>query len=109
MDSETALQRRYSDLMLIVRPNMRQYALLDMVLEFKYLSLADLGLSGEQVRAQPRETLAALPAVQTALHGARQQLQHYRTVLEAKYREPQRLHCLAVVALGFERLVWEVC
>ena len=109
MDSETALQRRYSDLILIVRPNMRQYALLDMVLEFKYLSLADLGLSGEQVRAQPRETLAALPAVQTALHGARQQLQHYRTVLEAKYREPHRLRCLAVVALGFERLVWEVC
>jgi hypothetical protein len=108
MDSEAALQRRYSDLTLIVRPNMRQYALLDMVLEFKYLSLAELGLSGEQVRAQRREESAALPAVQTAMQEARQQLQHYREVLEAKYREPQRLRCLAVVALGFERLVWEV-
>jgi hypothetical protein len=108
MDSEAALQRRYSDLTLIVRPNMRQYALLDMVLEFKYLSLAELGLSGEQVRAQRREESAALPAVQTALQEARQQLQHYREVLVEKYREPQRLRCLAVVALGFERLVWEV-
>ena len=109
MDSEAALQRRYSDLTLIVRPNMRQYALLDMVLEFKYLPLTALGLSGEQVRAQRREESAALPAVQTAMQEARQQLQHYREVLEAKYREPQRLRCLAVVALGFERLVWEVC
>jgi hypothetical protein len=108
MDSESALQRRYSDLTLIVRPNMRQYALLDMVLEFKYLPLTDLGLSGEQVRAQQREESAALPAVQAAMQEARQQLRHYRTVLEEKYREPQRLRCLAVVALGFERLVWEM-
>ena len=44
IDSEAALQRRYSDLTLIVRPNMRQYpALLDMVLEFKYLGLKELG------------------------------------------------------------------
>jgi hypothetical protein len=108
MDSETALQRRYTDLTLIVRPNMRQYALLDMVLEFKYLSLADVTLTGEQIRAQSREESRAIPAVQAALQEAAQQLQHYREVLTGKYREPQRLRCLAVVALGFERLVWEV-
>ena len=73
MDSEAALQRRYSDLTLIVRPNMRQYALLDIVLEFKYLPLADLNLSGEQVRAQSRETSRTVPAVQNALLEANQQ------------------------------------
>jgi DNA-binding transcriptional MerR regulator len=109
MDSETALQRRYSDLTLIVRPNMRQYpALLDMVLEFKYLGLKELGLSAEQIRAMPRAELQQLPLVVTALQDATQQLQQYRAVLVEKYREPQRLRCLAVVALGFERLVWEV-
>jgi hypothetical protein len=46
--------------------------------------------------------------VVTALQDASQQLQQYRAVLVEKYREPQRLRCLAVVALGFERLVWEV-
>ena len=108
MDSESALQRRYSDLTLIVRSNMRQYALLDMVLEFKYLALADLGLTGEQLRQQNRETLQALPAVQTAMQEALQQLRHYRQILTDKYQEPQRLRCIAVVALGFERVVWEL-
>ena len=108
MDSETALQRRYSDLTLIVRPNMRQYpALLDMVLEFKYLGLKELGVSAEQVRGMSRAELQQLPLVVTALQDATRQLQQYRAVLVEKYREPQRLRCLAVVALGFERLVWE--
>ncbi|MDD5395088.1 MAG: AAA family ATPase [Thiothrix sp.] len=109
MDSETALQRRYSDLTLIVRPNMRQYpALLDMVLEFKYLGLKELGLSAEQVRGMSRAELQQLPLVVMALQDATQQLQQYRVVLVEKYREPQRLRCLAVVALGFERLVWDM-
>jgi hypothetical protein len=43
---------------------------LDLLLEFKYLGLKDLGLSGEQVRAQPREALAALPAVAAKLDEA---------------------------------------
>jgi hypothetical protein len=108
VDSETALQRRYSDLTLIVRPNMRQYALLDMVMEFKYLALADLNLTGEQVRSQSRDESRAIPAVQAALLEASEQLQHYQQVLIDKYHEPQRLRCLAVVALGFDRLVWEM-
>lgn len=108
MDSETALQRRYADLVMVIRPSMRQYPTLkDIVLEFKYLSLADLKLTGEQVRAQSREALAKLPAVQAALNDALKQLQHYRTVLAEKYQEPQRLHCMAVVALGFDRVVWQ--
>jgi hypothetical protein len=36
-----------------------------------------------------------------------QQLQYYHAVLAEKYQEPQRLHCLAVVALGFDRVVWQ--
>ncbi|WP_020396956.1 AAA family ATPase [Thiolinea disciformis] len=108
VDSETALQRRYADLVLIIRPSMRQYPTLkDIVLEFKYLSLTDLKLSGEQVREQSREELMQLPAVQQALHRALQQLHHYRAVLTEKYQQPERLRCLAVVSLGFDRVVWQ--
>ena len=108
MDSEAALQRRYADLLMIIRPDMRRLAVLkDVVLEFKYLSLADVGLTAEGVRRQSRETLQQLPVVQTALQAALLQLRDYQRVLAEKYREPQRLRCLAVVALGFERLVWQ--
>jgi hypothetical protein len=107
MDSEAALQRRYADLLMIIRPDQRRLAALqDMVLEFKYLSLKKLGLTAEEVRRQSRESLQQLPAVQEALQAALLQLQDYRRVLVEKYREPHRLHCFAVVALGFERLVW---
>lgn len=54
MDSETALERRYSDLIMIVRSNMRQYPdLQDFVLEFKYLSLEDLKLTGTELKTKP--------------------------------------------------------
>ena len=99
MDSEAALQRRYADLLMIIRPDMRRLAVLkDVVLEFKYLSLADVGLTAEGVRRQNRETLQQMPVVQTALQAALLQLRDYQRVLVEKYREPQRLRCLAVVA-----------
>ena len=108
MDSESDLERRYSDLVMIIRPNARQYPTLkDFVFEFKYLTLEELKLTGESLRSQSREQLQQLAPVQSALQQASQQLAHYRQVLTEKYQQPQRLCCLAVVALGFERLVWQ--
>jgi len=49
MDSEPALERRYGDLLLRVRPDMRQYALLDHLLEFKALSLKKVGLTSAEL------------------------------------------------------------
>lgn len=86
---------------------MRQYALQDIVLEFKYLSLADVGLMGEAVRGLSRDEVYGLPMVKTAVQETLEQLRQYRDVLVAKYQEPERLRCLALVAVGFERLVWE--
>ena len=85
---------------------MRHFALQDVLLEFKYLSLGDLGLTGEAIRAMPRAELATLPLVQTALAAATRKAEDYRDILEAAYPGRLRLHTYAVVALGFERLVW---
>jgi hypothetical protein len=105
-DSEPALERSYADMTLIVRPDMRKYTLQDVLLEFKYLSLADLGLSGEAVKATPRTELAALPPVAAALAEATREAEGYRATLQAVYGAKLRLHTYAIASLGFDRLVW---
>jgi len=106
MDSETALERDYADLTMIVRPDMRRYQLLDILIEFKYISLQELNLSGDEVREMNRSDLRALPSVQQRFAEAKSKLNGYRQVLEAKYGDRLRLHNYSVVALGFDRLVW---
>jgi hypothetical protein len=60
---------------------MRKYALQDVLLEFKYLPLSDLSLTGEAVKATPRAELAALPAVADALADAVRKAAGYRATL----------------------------
>ncbi|EIC20755.1 AAA family ATPase [Thiorhodovibrio frisius] len=106
MDSETAITRDHADLSLIVREEMRRFALLDHLLEFKYLSLQDLGESAERLRQLSRDELSARPQVAARLDEAEAQLARHRQGLEQAYGGRLRLHTHAVVALGFERLLW---
>ncbi len=107
MDSEPALERCYADLVMIVRPDMRQYDVLDLLIEFKYISLKELGMSGAQVREASLEKLRALPQVAGQLQQAHKALQRHRQALENRYGDLLRLRTYAVVALGFDRLVWQ--
>ncbi len=103
--SELEARRGYVDLSLIVRPDMRRFEALDLLFEFKYLPLGDLGLSGAEVRARPRESLAALPAVAAQLDAAAAQARDYGATLGSRHGLTD-LHAFAVVALGLERLIW---
>jgi len=106
MDSETELERSYADLTMIIRPDMRQYNILDILIEFKYVSLQDANLSGEHLKKLSREQLVAQKPVQQKLAEAKIKLEGYRQVLGKKYGEKLRLHTFCVVAVGFDRLVW---
>ncbi len=106
MDSEPALGRGHGDLLLRVRPDMRQYALLDHLLEFKALSLKAVGLSSAELATKTREELRALPAVAEKFEEAEKQLAAYRAVLTGVGGEPLKLRTHAVVGIGLERLVW---
>jgi hypothetical protein len=107
MVSEPAVQRQYADLLLLLRPDMRQYSLYDLLIACKYLGLGDLGMSGKEVNDMERSELATLPTVAQMQANVREQLWDYRTVLETLYGERLNLRCFSVVAVGYERLVWE--
>lgn len=106
MDSEQPLRRGYADLTMILRPEMRQYHLFDVLLELKLVKLSTLGLNARTVRAMTREELLALPSVQAELAQAEQQGKEYGESLTAKYGAKLKLRTFAVVAIGFDRLVW---
>jgi len=64
-------------------------------------------LDGVAARQLSLDQLRTLPAVADQLQTARTQLQTYRQDLQAAYPSNLRLHIYVVVALGFDRLVWE--
>jgi len=106
MESETELQRGHADLTMIVRPDRRQYRILDILIEFKFVSLKEAGLEGKTLETMDREALRALPAVQSKQREAEAGLARYRAKLKTKFGDLPRLHSFSVVAVGFERLVF---
>lgn len=95
------------DLSLIVRSDTRRFQALDLLLEFKYVSLKDLKLTDEQVREKSRADLATLPEVKKELQVDGEQTQRYCAALSERYGLTD-LRLYAVVGVGLERVVWRV-
>ncbi len=106
MESEAETERGHADLTMIVRPDMRKYQVLDILIEFKFVSLKEAGLDGKTLEGMDRKALRALPAVQGKQREAEAGLARYREKLNNKFGDLPRLHSFSVVAVGFERLVF---
>jgi len=107
MDSETSLGRSYADLTMIIRPDMRQFQLLDFLIEFKYLSLKQIGLTGEKVKQKSINELKTLEPIKEKLVESKDQLKIYQKILQSRYpNNILRLHTYSVVSIGYERVVW---
>jgi len=106
IDSEKDAGSGYADLTMIIRPDMRRFKILDILIEFKYVSLKEAGLTGEKARGLSMENLEAIPAMQAKMKEAKKQVKQYGDALEQKY-DDLRLNRYAVVSLGFERLWWQ--
>jgi len=107
MDSEQSLERRYADLTMIIRPEQRKYPIKDFIFEFKYTKLSQVELSGKQVRQMSLKELKALAPIKQKLKESEQQLLDYQIRLQSKYENSLRLQLISIVAIGFERLVWQ--
>jgi hypothetical protein len=103
MDSEPELKRRYADLTMIIRPDRRHLKIFDVLIEFKFVKLKDLGLSGETVRSMPLEKLLALSPVSRTLSEGKAQVTDYGGRLADKYRD-LCLKKFVVTAVGVERI-----
>jgi hypothetical protein len=90
----------------IIRPDMRRFEILDVLIEFKFVTLKDAGVSGEKARQMSQEELRAMPPMVEAMSKAREQVRTNAGLLH-KRRDNLRLHGYAVVSLGFERIWWE--
>ncbi|MCP4105396.1 MAG: AAA family ATPase, partial [Desulfobacteraceae bacterium] len=106
MDSEKEAGRRYTDLTMIIRPDMRRFRIYDILIEFKYVKLKDAGLTGEQAGKLPEEKLKDIPLMRSEMEEAKTQARDYGDILKRKYND-LRLKKYAVVSIGFERLLWE--
>ena len=107
MESEAELERGHTDLTLIVRPDMREYLVLDILIEFKFVSLQEAGVDGKTLEKMDDAALRALPAVQAKQRDAKAGLARYQEKLRRKFGDVLRLRSFSVVAIGFERLVSE--
>ena len=106
MDSESEIDRRYADLTMIVRPDMRRFTILDILIEFKFVTLKDAGLSGEQARKLTQEALRTLPPMIREMEDGKTQVRDYGKALEKRHGD-LRLRKYVVASLGFERIWWE--
>jgi len=103
MDSEAEIEKTFTDLTMIIRPDMRRFEISDILLEFKFVTLKDAGLTGDQAKKMAPQELENVAGMRLKMEEAMTRLGHYGDALERKHGN-LRLKRFAVVSLGFERL-----
>ena len=106
MDSEPEIDRRYADLTMIIRPDKRHFEIFDVLIEFKFVTLKDAGITGEQAKQLPTDELYNMPEIKKALDEGEKQVVLYGKELDDKYGN-LRLKKFVVTSLGFERVCFK--
>jgi hypothetical protein len=110
MESERERRKGYPDLAMIVRPDCRQNGILDVIIEFKYISLSEMKITGEQIRKMTDHALCATDKVKEKLEQGKKQAVRYAQDLKNEIQFVSDDFAPAkwvVVSVGFERIVWK--
>ncbi|MEM7535083.1 MAG: AAA family ATPase, partial [Chloroflexota bacterium] len=112
MDSEPAIIQQYGDLLMMLRPGMRDMGLYDFLFEFKFLKLKQVivdgaPLKGAEVAGKSMAELLAIESIKDEMESAKKQLRQYRQGLQHKYGAALKLRTFAVVGVGLKRVIWE--
>ncbi|MCP4108528.1 MAG: hypothetical protein GY749_23770 [Desulfobacteraceae bacterium] len=107
MASERETRSGYADLAMIVRPDRRKYRLLDILIEFKFIRPKELKLAKEQLREKTDQELLKLDKIRKKVESAKEQAARYSADLRAEFGDFISLKTFTVIAVGFERILWE--
>jgi len=105
MISERQTRTGYADLAMIVRPDRRSFSLKDILIEFKYIKTKSLSV--KNLKKQSDKSLFELKPVQNQLKKAKAQAKKYAKELKDEFGDVIQLTSYAVIAIGFERLLYK--
>jgi hypothetical protein len=104
IESEPEIIRGYADLLYIVRADQRRFKIKDIILEFKYVGVSEIGKKGREIREISEEELLESEVIQTKIAEARKQLSSYDEGLKSKHQE-LHFHKYVLIGIGFERVI----
>lgn len=90
---------------MIVRPDRRSFQLQDILIEFKYIQKKDLSV--KNIKTLSDTALLELKSVQKKLKKAKYQATKYAKELHDEFGDDIQLTTYAVIAVGFERLLYK--
>ncbi|ETR66750.1 MAG: AAA-ATPase-like protein, partial [Candidatus Magnetoglobus multicellularis str. Araruama] len=104
MISERQSRTGYADLAMIVRPDCREYKLIDTLIEFKYIKPKALKL--KNINKLSDTALFKHKLVQSKLKDAKKQAKTYSSELLEEFGDMVKLQTYAIISIGFDRLLY---
>jgi len=105
MISERQSHSGYADLAMIVRPDRQNLQLNNILIEFKYIKATRKVL--KDIKGQSDTTLFKLSPIKNKLKDAKFQAKTYVKELQEEFGDGLNIKSYAIIAIGFERLLYK--